>query len=173
MPSPPGLRRPLRALSTTALTTRAANSPRRRCESWGTTRWSVLSHVASKSAVTNAFDDLDAQAVEIDIVVNNAGIQHRQPLVDLALADWQRVIDTNPTSAFLVGREAARRMIARKRGGKIINIGSLTGELACATVAPCTAAKGGIKLLTKSMAAEWAEPGIQANAISPATWKPI
>lgn len=123
--------------------------------------------VASELAVAQAFERFDADALEIDIVINNAGIQHRQPLVDLAVADWQRVIDTNLTSAFLVGREAARRMIARKRGGKIINIGSLTSELARATVAPYTAAKGGIKLLTKSMAAEWAEHGIQANAIGP------
>jgi gluconate 5-dehydrogenase len=123
--------------------------------------------VASESAVIDAFQRLDAQGIEVDIVVNNAGIQHRKPLVDLALADWQRVIDTNLTSAFLVGREAARRMIERQRGGKIINIGSLTSELARATVAPYTAAKGGIKQLTKSMAAEWAEHGIQANAIGP------
>jgi len=123
--------------------------------------------VASESAVIDAFKRLDEQGIEVDIVVNNAGIQHRKPLVDLALADWQRVIDTNLTSAFLVGREAARRMIERKRGGKIINIGSLTSELARATVAPYTAAKGGIKLLTRSMAAEWAEHGIQANAIGP------
>ena len=65
-----------------------------------------------------------------------------------------------------MGREAARRMAARGRG-KIINIGSLTSELARATVAPYTVAKGGIKMLTKAMAAEWGELGIQANAIGP------
>ncbi len=87
-------------------------------------------------------------------------------MLELATADWQRVIDTNLTSAFVVGREAARRMVPRGRG-KIINIGSLTSELARATVAPYTVAKGGIKMLTKAMAAEWAEHGIQANAIGP------
>ena len=87
-------------------------------------------------------------------------------MLDLATADWQRVIDTNLTSAFVVGREAARRMVARG-AGKIINIGSLTSELARATVAPYTVAKGGIKMLTKAMAAEWAEHGVQANAIGP------
>ena len=99
--------------------------------------------------------------------MNNAGIQLRKPLVELSVAEWQRVIDTNLTSAFVVGREAARRMIRRGNGGKIINIGSLTSEVARATVAPYTAAKGGIKLLTRSMAAEWAEHDIQANAIGP------
>ncbi|ASY63121.1 5-keto-D-gluconate 5-reductase [Sinorhizobium sojae CCBAU 05684] len=122
--------------------------------------------VTSESAVRNAFERLDDEGLEVDILVNNAGIQHRQPLVELSLADWQGVIDTNLTSAFLVGREAARRMIPRGRG-KIINIGSLTSEVARATVIPYTAAKGGVKLLTKGMAAEWAKFGIQANAIGP------
>ncbi|MFV0384108.1 SDR family oxidoreductase [Paracoccus sp. (in: a-proteobacteria)] len=122
--------------------------------------------VTSESAVTTAFAAFDADGIEIDILVNNAGIQHRQPMVDLSLDDWQRVIDTNLTSAFLLGREAARRMIPRGRG-KIINIGSLTSELARATVAPYTVAKGGIRLLTKSMAAEWTQHGVQANAIGP------
>jgi gluconate 5-dehydrogenase len=77
------------------------------------------------------------------------------------------VLATNRTSAFIIGREAARRMIDRKQGGKIINIGLLTSEVARATVAPYAAAKGGIKLLTRSMAAEWAQHDIQANAIGP------
>jgi gluconate 5-dehydrogenase len=123
--------------------------------------------VVDEAAVVNAFQALDHQGVEVDILVNNAGIQFRKPMVELALADWQRVIDTNLTSAFLVGREAARRMIARQRGGKIINIGSLTSEAGRATVAPYTAAKGGIKMLTRAMTAEWAVHGIQANAIGP------
>ncbi|MGF6178176.1 SDR family oxidoreductase [Ensifer sp. 4252] len=122
--------------------------------------------VTSEAEVIAAFERFDATGLEIDILVNNAGIQHRQPLVELALSDWQRVIDTNLTSAFLIGREAARRMIARGRG-KIINIGSLTSELARATVIPYTVAKGGVKMLTKGMAAEWARSGIQANAIGP------
>ena len=88
-------------------------------------------------------------------------------MVDLSTEDWRRVLETNLTAAFQVGREAARRMIARGRGGKIINIGSLTSALARATVAPYTAAEGGIKMLTQSMAAEWAGHDIQANAIGP------
>ena len=119
-----------------------------------------------EAAFDATFERLDAEGVSVDILVNNAGIQHRQPMVELALADWQRVIDTNLTSAFLIGREAARRMIPRGYG-KIINIGSLTSELARATVIPYTVAKGGVKMLTKGMAAEWAKSGIQANAIGP------
>ena len=127
--------------------------------------------VADEAAVAAAFEAFDGAGLEIDILVNNAGIQHRQPMLELALADWQRVIDTNLTAAFLVGRAAARRMVARanvgRGGGKIINIGSLTSEAARATIAPYTVAKGGIKLLSRAMAAEWARFGIQANAIGP------
>jgi gluconate 5-dehydrogenase len=123
--------------------------------------------VANEAAVVAAFDTFDRQAISIDILINNAGIQHRKPMLELALADWQRVLDTNLTAAFLVGREAARRMVARGRGGKVINIGSLTSEAARATVAPYTVAKGGIKMLSKAMAAEWAKHDIQANSIGP------
>jgi len=123
--------------------------------------------VADEAAVVAAFAAFDAEGRAIDILFNNAGIQYRKPMVELAAADWRRVLETNLTSAFLVGREAAKRMIARGQGGKIVNIGSLTSDVARATIAPYTAAKGGIKMLTRSMAAEWAKFGIQANAIGP------
>lgn len=122
--------------------------------------------VTDAAAVAAAFNAFDAEGTEIDILINNAGIQFRKPMLELSTSDWQRVIDTNLTSAFVVGREAAKRMVGQG-SGKIINIGSLTSELARATVAPYTVAKGGIKMLTKAMAAEWAEHGIQANAIGP------
>ncbi|NIZ13034.1 SDR family oxidoreductase [Phaeobacter sp. HF9A] len=122
--------------------------------------------VADEAAIVAAFEALDGDGVEVDILVNNAGIQFRKPMLELDTADWRRVIDINLTAAFVVGREAAKRMANRGRG-KVINIGSLTSELARATVAPYTVAKGGIKMLTKAMAAEWGEKGIQANAIGP------
>jgi gluconate 5-dehydrogenase len=126
----------------------------------------ALFDVTDERAIAATFERLDQEGVAIDILVNNAGIQLRRPMVELATEDWRRVIETNLTSAFVVGREAARRMIPRGRG-KVINIGSLTSELARATVAPYTVAKGGIKMLTRAMTAEWAEHGIQANAIGP------
>ncbi len=122
--------------------------------------------VTAEDQIVAAFERFDAEGIAVDILVNNAGIQFRKPMVELATADWQRVIDTNLTSAFVIGREAAKRMVARGQG-KVINIGSLTSALARATVAPYTVAKGGIKMLTQAMAAEWAEHGIQANAIGP------
>lgn len=123
--------------------------------------------VADEASVRAAFEGFDRDGVAVDILINNAGIQHRKPMLELELADWQRVLDTNLTAAFIVGREAARRMVARGRGGKIVNIGSLTSEAARATVAPYTVAKGGIKMLSRAMAAEWAQHGIQANSIGP------
>ena len=122
--------------------------------------------VTDEAAIMAALAKLDAAQVDVDILVNNAGIQLRKPMVELSTADWHKVLDTNLTSAFVVGREVAKRMIPRGHG-KIINIGSLTSALARATVAPYTVAKGGVKMLTQAMAAEWAVHGIQANAIGP------
>ena len=122
--------------------------------------------VTDEAAVVHTFERFDAAGIAIDILVNNAGIQHRKPLVEFTSAEWRKVIETNLTSAFVIGREAAKRMIPRKRG-KIINIGSLGSELARPTIAPYTTAKGGIRNLTRAMAVEWAAHGIQANAIGP------
>jgi gluconate 5-dehydrogenase len=122
--------------------------------------------VTDEAAILQAFAQLDGAGIGIDILVNNAGIQHRKPLVEFTSAEWRKVIETNLTSAFVIGREAAKRMIPRGRG-KIINIGSLASEMARPTVGPYTAAKGGVKNLTRAMAVEWAQHGIQANAIGP------
>jgi len=122
--------------------------------------------VSDEPAIKETFDRFDQEGIEISILINNAGIQHRAPMVELATEDWQRVIDVNLTASFVIAREAAIRMIPRKHG-KIVNIGSLTSELARATIAPYATAKGGIKMLTKAMAAEWSEHGIQVNAIGP------
>ena len=122
--------------------------------------------VTDEAAIVQAFERFDADGVAVDILVNNAGIQHRKPLVEFTSDEWRKVIETNLTSAFVIGREAAKRMIPRQRG-KIINIGSLGSELARPTIGPYTAAKGGIRNLTRAMAVEWAQHGIQANAIGP------
>jgi gluconate 5-dehydrogenase len=123
--------------------------------------------VADEASVLAAFEHFDAAGVAIDILVNNAGFQLRKPMLEVTTAEWRRVVETHLTGSFQVGREAARRMIARGRGGKIINVASLASEVARATIAPYNAAKGGIRMLTRSMAAEWAAHGIQANGIGP------
>jgi gluconate 5-dehydrogenase len=106
----------------------------------------------------------------IDVLVNNAGIQHRAPLEEFKLEDWNRVLNTNLTGAFIVSKEAVKGMIQRK-SGKIINICSLQSELARPTIAPYATAKGGLKMLTRAMATEWAKYNIQVNGIGPGYFK--
>ncbi|MDI2099524.1 glucose 1-dehydrogenase [Ruicaihuangia caeni] len=122
--------------------------------------------VTDGASTAEAVDWVEREMGPLDILVNNAGIQHRVPLLELEQADWERVVSTNLTSAFLVGREAARHMIARGRG-KIVNIASVQADLARPTIAPYTASKGGIRNLTRAMTAEWAQHGLQINAIAP------
>lgn len=132
--------------------------------------------------VTAAFDVTDSTAVEgsiariedelgpIDILINNAGMQFRTPLEDFPEDKWDLLLRTNITSAFLVGKAVARRMIPRKTG-KIINIASVQSELARPGIAPYTATKGAIRNLTKGMATDWAGYGLQVNAIAPGYFK--
>ncbi|MFC7625894.1 SDR family oxidoreductase [Microlunatus sp. GCM10028923] len=122
--------------------------------------------VTEPEAVEGAVERIEAELGPIMILVNNAGVQHREPMLDVALEDWQRVLTTNLTSAFLVGRAAARRMIPRG-AGKIINVCSVQTELARPTIAAYTAAKGGLRNLTRAMTAEWAGSGLQINGLAP------
>jgi gluconate 5-dehydrogenase len=127
---------------------------------------SVAFDITDEASVSAGIAEAEEQFGGLDILVNNAGIQHRVPLLELAVEDWERVIRTDLTSAFLVGREAARRMVPRGRG-KIINIGSVQSDLARPTIGAYTAAKGGLRNLTRAMAAEWASSGLQINAVAP------
>jgi gluconate 5-dehydrogenase len=122
--------------------------------------------VTSDTEAARGINWVEENVGPLDILVNNAGIQHRVPMLDLDVKDWERVITTDLTSAFLVGREAARHMIPRGRG-KIINICSVQTDLARPTIAPYVAAKGGLRNLTRAMTAEWAASGLQINGIAP------
>ena len=122
--------------------------------------------VTDAAATADGVAWVEREVGPLQILVNNAGVQHRVPMLDLAAEDWDRVLRTNLTSAFLVGREAARHMIPRG-AGKIINVASVQADLARPTIAPYTASKGGLRNLTRAMAAEWAGEGLQINAIAP------
>lgn len=123
--------------------------------------------VTDEAAVTGAVDAIERDIGPVDICcVNNAGTQIRGPVTSYPLADWNRILSANLTSAFLVGRQAARHMAPRGRG-KIINIASLQSEVSRPGIAPYAATKGGIKMLTKGMCADLAPSGIQVNAIGP------
>jgi len=103
---------------------------------------------------------------EIDVLVNNAGMQMRRSLEQFSLAEWQQVMEVNVTSAFLVARAVAPQMIERGRG-KIVNTCSVTSEVGRETIGPYTASKGALKMLTRAMCADWARHGIQANGLGP------
>lgn len=106
----------------------------------------------------------------IDILVNNAGINIRAPLHEFDDDDWDKVIGINLTGTYKVSKAVVPHMIKQKRG-KIINIGSMQSELGRPTIAPYAASKGGVKMLTKGMAVDWAKHNIQANAIGPGYFK--
>jgi len=134
---------------------------------WGAQRVQAYAFdVTDEAAVEAAVARVRTEVGEVGVLVNNAGVQHRVPMVDLDVADWRRVLETDLTSAFVVGRAVARTMISRGRG-KIINVASVQSDLARPGIAPYTAAKGGLRTLTRAMAAEWAASGVQVNALAP------
>ena len=122
--------------------------------------------VTREREVDQGILEIERENGPVDVLINNAGVIFRQPLVDVELEHWQQVLETNLTGAFLCGRSAARSMI-RRRAGKIINICSLLSEAGRDTVGSYAASKGGVKMLTKAMAAEWGRYNIQVNGIGP------
>jgi len=131
--------------------------------------------LSGRAACFDVTDSRDAQAGiaailsdsgSLDVLVNNAGILIRQSLEDMDDEDWERVIGTDLTAPFRISKYAVKQMIRRK-SGKIINICSLMSELGRDSVGAYAAAKGGLKMLTRNMATEWARYNIQVNGIGP------
>ena len=122
--------------------------------------------VTDPDAVLAGVERVEAKVGPIEILINNAGVQHRRPLQDFPLEEWRRLVSTNLDSVYLVGQAVAKRMIARGHG-KIINICSVQSELARPGIAPYTATKGAVKMLTKGMATDWGRLGLQVNGIGP------
>ncbi len=125
-----------------------------------------LFDVTDENAVKTALSKIEAEVGPIDILVNNAGIIKRTPIVDMEVADFKAVIDVDLVGPFIVSKHVVKGMISRG-GGKIINICSMMSELGRDTVSAYAAAKGGLKMLTQSMATEWAKFNIQTNGIGP------
>lgn len=111
-------------------------------------------------------DAIECEIGAIDILVNNTGIQIRGAFSEFPLIDFQRLMDTNVTSAFAVSQAVVRHMQPRGRG-KIINVCSVNAELGRASIVPYTASKGALKMLTKGMCVELAKHGIQVNGLGP------
>lgn len=118
------------------------------------------------AAVRTAIDGFEADVGAIDILINNAGMQHRTELQNFPADAFERLLQTNIASVFHVGQAVARHMIDRGQG-KIINIASVQTALARPGIAPYTATKGAVGNLTKGMATDWARLGLQCNAIAP------
>ncbi|MCC8408320.1 gluconate 5-dehydrogenase [Mucilaginibacter sp. UR6-1] len=122
--------------------------------------------VTDEPAATVNVAKMEAEHGPIDILVNNAGIIKRVLAVDMPVEDFRRVIDVDLVGAFIMSRLVAKGMIAR-RSGKIINICSMMSELGRTNVTAYAAAKGGLKMLTRNLATEWAPHNIQVNGIGP------
>lgn len=126
--------------------------------------------VTDPASVDAAFARIAAAHDRLDILVNNAGIAIRKPTLEIAVDDWQRVIDVNLTGCFLCAQAAGRLMVARK-GGAIVNIASIMG-LSGGGLYPNLSyqtSKGGLINMTRALAVEWARHGIRVNAVAP-TW---
>jgi gluconate 5-dehydrogenase len=131
----------------------------------GVTRVSTFD-VTDQAAVDRGIAEIEQAWGTPDILVNNAGIQRRAPFTEFTLADWNDLVATNLTSAFLVSQRVSRGMVERG-SGKIINIGSVQSQLARPGIAPYSATKGGIVMLTKGLCADLGPKGIQTNALAP------
>jgi gluconate 5-dehydrogenase len=126
--------------------------------------------VTNSVEITRAVEQINTEVGSIDILVNNAGINLRAPLENYDDEDWDKIIGINLTGVYKVSKAVAKSMIER-RSGKIITIGSMQCELGRPTIAPYAASKGGVKMLTKGMAVDWAKYNIQVNGIGPGYFK--
>jgi len=126
----------------------------------------IKANLRDEKACRAAVDEAASKLGRLDILVNNAGMNIRKPPQDLSLADWNEVMETNLTSAF-VASQAAYLPMRRAGGGKIINIGSMMSIFGGGYLAPYAASKGGIVQLTKALASAWAKDNIQVNAVLP------
>lgn len=135
----------------------------------GVDAYVVQCDVANPDDVKRMAESVGGRWGKIDILVNNAGIAQGMPAEDLSFQDWQRMIDVNLTGVFLCSQAVGKKMIEQGVKGSIINISSISGHVVVVPQKQChyNASKGGVGMLTKSLAVEWAEHGIRVNAISP------
>ncbi len=129
--------------------------------------WAFSFDLADTKAIEALFENIITQTAAIDVLVNCAGTTVRTPAEDVDAKTWNRVIELNLTAAFVMSQAFFRHRRRAGKGGKIINIGSLLCHGARPTNAPYASSKGGLLMLTKSLAVEWAKYNINVNAIGP------
>ena len=127
----------------------------------------VAMDVTNADSVANAFARATRAFAAPDIVVNNAGIAHTRPSIELPEAEWRQVLGTNLDGAWRVAQAAARSMAGAKKGGSIVNIASILGLRVASQLLAYSAAKAALVQVTKALALEWARYGIRVNAIAP------
>jgi glucose 1-dehydrogenase len=103
----------------------------------------------------------------LDILINNAGIEHRAPFVETSDDTWDRVIAVNLTGTYLCSKAAAKQMVAQGRGGRIVNISSIHEDVTMPANSPYCASKGGVRMLMRTIAVELAPHGITVNNVGP------
>lgn len=148
------------------LSQEAINNAITEYKSVGIDAYGYVFNVTDEKAVIENIAKIETEVGPIDILVNNAGIIKRTPILDMEVVDFEAVIKVDLISPFIVSKSVAKGMIKRG-GGKIINICSMMSELGRDSVSAYAAAKGGLKMLTKNMATEWAKFNIQTNGIGP------
>jgi gluconate 5-dehydrogenase len=132
----------------------------------GITAHCYLLDVTDEAQVEKTIPVMEKEAGPIDILVNNAAIIKRIPILEMKAEDFRKIVDVNLTGQFIMAKTVARGMVERGHG-KIINMCSMMSELGRDTVSAYAAAKGGLKMLTRNMATEWARYNIQINGIGP------
>lgn len=128
--------------------------------------------VAVKADVERMVAAAEVEFGQIDILINNAGVDRNIPAVDYGEDEWDRIIGTNLKGYFLCSQAVGRRMIAQG-GGSIVNNSSIYGSVGMADNLPYGASKGGVNQLTRMLAVEWAPHGIRVNAIAPGYMAPM
>jgi len=139
-------------------------------ESLGRKALAVQVDVLSQSDIENMVTTAIEEYGKIDILVNNAGLNIRSPSADFAWEDWDTVLQTNLKGNFFCAQAVGKEMIKR-RYGRIINMGSCTCVFGMEGIAPYTASRGGVLMMTKSLAAEWGKYGITVNVLAPGWFK--
>lgn len=123
--------------------------------------------VSDDQSVAEAFARMDGEGLQVDVVVNNAGISIARPAMSIEAAEWDKVVDTNLKGVFLVAQAAAVRMQARGGSGSIVNVASILGHRVAGALASYAASKAGVVRLTEVLALEWARYGIRVNSLCP------
>ncbi len=135
----------------------------------GTNACEIICDISKHEEIKKMIHETTEKLGSVDVLVNNAGIAHAKAAEDLSQEEWQKMIDINLSSVFLCSQAVAKQLIAQKKPGAIVNICSMSGHVVNLPQKQChyNTAKGGVLMLTKSLAVEWAEYGIRVNSVSP------